>query len=139
MKVVLDTNVLISALLFRRQLSWLAEAIEQGIVAPCFTVATLQEVARVLSYPKFQPKLRAVGLTALGIMATLLNVGIVTSEEPATLLITADPADNMFLACAAALKPNYIVSGDRHLLDIGEFQGIPIVSPKQLRLIFKER
>jgi uncharacterized protein len=44
-------------------------------------------------------------------------------------IITADPSDNKFLACALAGNADYIVSGDKHLLNLGSFQGITILSP----------
>jgi hypothetical protein len=45
-------------------------------------------------------------------------------------VIREDPADNMFLECAAEAEADYIISGDRHLLRLGIFEGTPILSPR---------
>ncbi len=44
--------------------------------------------------------------------------------------VKEDPADNEVLACALASRASFIVSGDRHLLALGSFSGIPIVAPE---------
>ena len=54
-----------------------------------------------------------------------MNVQFITGIA----VIAADPSDDMVLACAVAGKADYIVSGDPHLLDLGEYEGIRIVSP----------
>lgn len=46
--------------------------------------------------------------------------------------MAADPADDKFIACAAALKADVLVTGDRALLDIGNYMGIRVLSPQQL-------
>ncbi|NCO65593.1 MAG: putative toxin-antitoxin system toxin component, PIN family [Candidatus Aquicultor secundus] len=52
-------------------------------------------------------------------------------------VITEDPSDNMFLVCAVEGKADFIISGDNHLLDVGTYQGIQILTPcefvKQLK------
>jgi len=45
-------------------------------------------------------------------------------------IIQEDPADNMFLECALEAQADYIVSGDRHLKQVGSFAGIPVLSPR---------
>lgn len=45
-------------------------------------------------------------------------------------VITADPTDNIFLECAADGRADYIISGDKHLLDLGTYSGIPILKAK---------
>jgi hypothetical protein len=45
-------------------------------------------------------------------------------------IIRDDPGDNMFLECALEARADYIVSGDRHLKQVGSFAGIPVLSPR---------
>ena len=53
-------------------------------------------------------------------------------------VIKEDRPDNKFLACAIAAQASFIISGDKHLLKLKEFQGIPIVSPREfLKIIGK--
>jgi hypothetical protein len=47
------------------------------------------------------------------------------------IVIAEDPSDDAVLACAATVRVDYILSGDQHLLDLGAFRGIPILSPGQ--------
>ena len=49
-------------------------------------------------------------------------------------VISADPTDNIFLECAVAGKADYIISGDKHLLDLKSYQGIPIVKARDFLL-----
>lgn len=48
---------------------------------------------------------------------------------PRKRVVSADPDDDIFVACAVAGQADYIVSGDRHLLDLGQHEGIRIVRP----------
>jgi putative PIN family toxin of toxin-antitoxin system len=50
-------------------------------------------------------------------------------------LIDADPADNRVLEAAAEAGADYIVSGDRHLLDLGSYEGIDIVTPARFAAV----
>ena len=55
MRVVLDTNVLISAFLFGGRLGRIVKLIEQGQIVPCFIISTFEELRKVLAYEKFEP------------------------------------------------------------------------------------
>ncbi len=46
-------------------------------------------------------------------------------------MVTRDPADDNVVACAATVMTDFIISGDRHLLELRSFQGIPIVTPAE--------
>ena len=56
---------------------------------------------------------------------------VVPGETDATGAVPADPTDEMVLACAVEGQADLLVSGDRHLLDLGEYQGIPIVTARE--------
>ena len=61
----------------------------------------------------------------------MLRVVLDTNQFVSTGTIPADPVDEMVLACAVEGQADLIVSGDRHLLDLGEYQGIPIVTARE--------
>lgn len=65
-------------------------------------------------------------------------IAIATLVEPVEKLniVKEDPDDNMVLECAKAGKVDYIVSNDKHLLKLKEFEGIKIVTPKEFLQIF---
>jgi len=130
MIIVLDTNVMISALLS-------TEGPPAQIIdlwkAGAFDIATsdplLDEVKRVLGYDKIKKHL---GLTP-GEVDRLLNgwrtISIVVEPEEELEVIEDDPDDNRVLECAVAAETDYIISGDHHLLDLGEYRGIEILPP----------
>lgn len=132
-KIIIDTNVFISALINPAGIpAAILALVEAKKVELVLSPDILAEIDRVLKYPKilnlFQKK---------SINAEQLNDFRRTLPEMATLTaglliidaIKDDPCDNIFLACAVEGKVDYIVSGDRHLTDLGEFRGIRIVSP----------
>jgi len=124
-RVVLDTNVLVSALLFGGRLDALIGRWKSGDLIPLFSRATFAEFRRVLAYPRF-------GLTGPEINA-LIEEEILpwcevveTGEEIRG--VCRDHGDDIFLSCAVAAGADAIVSGDRDLLDLGAFRDIPILS-----------
>jgi len=81
------------------------------------------ELVRVLEYARF-------GLSPEEIMPLLKNIRA-NAESVRTQskieVVSADPTDNVFLGCTIDGKADYIISGDRHLLELGNYEGIPIV------------
>ncbi len=130
MIIVLDTNVIISALLSNEGPP--AQIIDLW-KAGAFDIATsdplLDEVKRVLGYDKIKKHL---GLTP-GEVDRLLNgwrtISVVVEPEEELEVIEDDPDDNRVLECAVAAETDYIISGDHHLLDLGEYRGIEILPP----------
>ena len=124
-RVVLDTNVLVSALLFGGRLDVLIGRWKSGELIPLFSRATFAEFRRVLAYPRF-------GLTGPEINALIEEEILAWCEVVETgeeiRGVCRDPGDDIFLSCAVAAGADAIVSGDRDLLDLGAFRGIPILS-----------
>lgn len=126
-RVVLDTNVAVSALLFTRgRLARLRGAWQQGHCTPLVSPATAAELMRVLHYPKF-------GLHA-DEMRDLLGeylpwcTTVPLPKKPPKVPPCRDPGDVPFLQLAVAGKADYLVTGDRHLLELGGAFKRPIVS-----------
>ena len=131
MKIVLDTNVLISSLLFKKQLSPIFDILESGKIIPCFTLSTLKEFSEVLNRPKFLKKIETLNLTPSEIISAVLENSQICPEKKIPNIIPEDPSDNKFLACAISCQASFIVSGDSHLLKLKKFQEIPILQPKE--------
>jgi putative PIN family toxin of toxin-antitoxin system len=127
LRVVLDTNVLVSALVGhgkpRRLLFKLIE--EHEIIS---SKQMLAELEGVLSRDRFKFTRRQIEefLVILFRGSTMVTV----AEPPEA--ITEDPDDDMVLATASEGQAEYIVSGDRHLLKLGEYQGIKIAAVKEM-------
>ena len=75
---------------------------------------------------------------AEGFINRFEEASVVFEELPVLQGITRDPDDDMIIACAVAASADYIVSRDRDLLDLGEYQGIQIVSPEAFMPILRE-
>ncbi len=131
MRIVVDTNIWISGLLWRG-LPWrllrLAETpqIEISMAPPMF-----QELERVLRYERLQPRLEELGLSPEDLAAYVMDVVVMVELLPHSNnapLVLADPDDDVFIRCALAVKAPYIISGDNHLLDMKKYGHIHIVA-----------
>lgn len=129
-RVVVDTNVTISALFWGGYPRKLYELIRAGKVTLLLSHAIEAELFRVLSYAKF-------GLTLTEILP-LLNDIRKYAEFVKTIskieVVAQDPTDNIFIECAWDGKADYLISGDHHLLDLGSYQGIQILKAKDFLL-----
>jgi putative PIN family toxin of toxin-antitoxin system len=125
MRVVLDTNTLISAVLFSGTASGLVSLWQSGEITVLLSRAILQEYLRVLAYPKFSLS----GQDIRGLMEEELLPFVETVQIKRHLkVVTRDPEDNKFLECAVAGRAAYLVTGDRHLLELGSYRGITILA-----------
>ena len=127
-RLVLDTNVLVSALLFSTgPISWLREAWQSLVVVPIASRDTTSELLRVLHYPKFH-------LTAdecEDLLAGYLPwCDAVTVFEPPAVPDCRDPCDRPFLELALAGRADALVTGDGDLLALAPVFPIPILTPR---------
>ena len=123
-KVVFDTNIFISALIFGGKPRVLLDQVLHGDLKLYCSPEILSEIRGVLVGPKFQYS-PAIALT---IERELLSIAEIVCPETKIKLIKTDPADNRILECALAAQADFIISGDQHLLALDEFRGIPIVT-----------
>lgn len=129
-RLVLDTNVLLSALLFPAgTVSWLRHAWQARSIRPLASRETTVELMRVLSYPKF-------GLTEdergdlLG--DYLPRCETVLVPEGIDIPDCRDPFDRPFLELAVAARADWLVTGDKDLLALASIFSVPIVAPAEL-------
>jgi putative PIN family toxin of toxin-antitoxin system len=123
-KVVLDTNVLLAAFATRG----LCEAVFVAALASHEIVLSehiLKELRRHLT-----GKLKVPARQADAILALLREQGAVVRPAKVPADACRDRSDLAVLGTAVAAGANYLVTGDRDLLDLGEFHGIPILSPR---------
>ena len=130
-RLVLDTNVLLSALLFHAgSLAWLRRAWQADAIRPLASRATTEELIRVLAYPKFK-------LTD-GNREDLLDDYLpwcetVTVPNPIEVPDCRDPCDRPFLALALAAKADALITGDKDLLVLADSFFVPILTPTDFR------
>lgn len=124
-RAVLDTNILISALLFRGVTSRIHTLWKKKSFTVLASREIIEEYLRVLAYPKFS-------LTEQEIKG-IIQEELLPYIEPVSVTenisgMCADPDDDKFLACAEAANADFIVSGDAHLLKMRNHKGCPIVT-----------
>lgn len=132
MRIVLDTNVALSALLWRGAPYRLFEAIRRADHVRLFTSAELlEEPAEVLARPAPRKRLALIGGTIRDLLSDYVEAVDLVTPLATPAVIMADPDDDHAIAAAVAAEADLIVSGDRHLLDIVGHQGIRIVTPAE--------
>jgi putative PIN family toxin of toxin-antitoxin system len=125
-KIVLDTSVLISALLFKGELSKLVVLWQKGIIIPVISKDTFQELRSVLEYPKFSLSQEEINTIIGNEILPHFEVVEVTKDIKG---VCRDPADDKFISCALSASADIIVSGDRDLCDLKRYKSVKIVTP----------
>jgi putative PIN family toxin of toxin-antitoxin system len=123
-RVVLDTNVLISALLFKGELSRIVRLWQEGKIVPIISRETFDELRTVLEYPKFS-------LTAAEIKS-LIEHEILPFFEVVNVIkhvqrVCRDPGDDKFISCGISANAEFIVTGDKDLCDLKKYQFVRII------------
>ncbi len=130
MRVVLDANIFVSALISdkgnpaRIINRWLAGEFDLLLSRPI-----IDEILKVTGYERIQNKYAKVRENRLEFVALVEENGIWAEPSETIDIVSADESDNRYIECAVTGNAQYIVSGDQHLLDIGDYQGIIIVTP----------
>ncbi len=128
MRIVIDTNIWVSGLLWRGMPWRLLCLAEAGDVELCLAPAMLDELANVLSYERLQPRLEQLGLAPVELVAYAMDLASIFEVPEGPPIVVADPDDDVFLRCASVSGAVCVVSGDRHLLDLDGYAGIPILT-----------
>jgi len=126
-KVVIDTNVFISAFGWDGKPEAVLSLMEQRKVVNCITNDIYSELQRVVAYPKlkFSPTLQ------VNILEFVFSWSLFVNPKETVAVIAADPDDDKFLTCAVAANATAIISGDPHLLALGSYRSISIMTPAQ--------
>ncbi len=133
-RIVIDTNVVISAILFGGKLHEIIEKWQNKEFVFLLTNQIFDEYIKVLSYPKFSLELDEIRKI---IYEEILPYTEIVKTKTKINLIQQDPSDNIFLECAQAGGADYIVSGDEHLLNLKKFGRVKIVTPDKIISLWK--
>ncbi len=134
-RIVIDTNVFLSGILTpNRAPAQLLELVLSGKIKLAISPQIIHEIQRVIKYPgiiKLMKKRKIASEELEKAIFRMLRVSYITPGVVEIQGVAAGPADDMFLACALESQAEYIVSGDHHLTDLKEYQGIRIVPPAE--------
>ena len=125
-RVVIDTNVIVSAILFGGIPGELIPLWKSGRIKPLASKKIIDEYIKVLAYPKFELSETEINYIFYNEILTYFDI-IQTKDTP--LIIKVDPSDDKFIHCAKAGKAIAIISGDQHLLNLKTYQKIKILTP----------
>lgn len=128
MKVVLDTNVVMSGIFFGGVPGRILEAWTRGRIELVLSPAILEEYRRVgaelaARYPARGEALAPV-LALIAMHSTMVNVAMLPER------VSADPDDNKFLGAAIATQASIVVSGDQDLLEVSGWRDIEVLAPR---------
>ena len=123
-RVVFDTNVLVSGYLWKGLARRALEKVRSGEWILLVSKDAIDELIRVLAYNKFGLKPEEIE----PIINDLIEISDFVDVRTQVQIIKDDPTDNIFLALAMDGQADVIVSGDHDLLDLKEFEGIPIIA-----------
>lgn len=130
MRVVLDANVLISGVISPRGNParildlWKQERFDLVVSQPI-----LDELERVIHYPRIQERYGLPEKQVAQFLGSIAEESILVKPSSEISVIESDPTDNRYLECAADGDASYIVSGDRHLLELKRYRRIVILNP----------
>lgn len=124
-KVVIDTNVIVSAFGWHGKPEEIFRLITIGKIQNFISMEILSEVAKVVSYPKFNFPISL----QVEIIETIFSCSTIVEIKEAINIIKDDPEDNRILECAISAEVDFIITGDSHLLKLKNFRGVEILTP----------
>lgn len=138
MNVVPDTNFFISGLLWDGNPRRAIILAEKRKIKLCGTEKTYREFCRVISYPKFLPKIRSLHFSPQRMALDYLRLVSFFSTDVVLkkTIVKADPDDDIFIGAAIASQARIIISGDNHLLALKKIMGIHVLTCAELLKLY---
>ena len=134
LRVVLDTNVFVSSLLVKQgPPAHIIDAWRDRQFLLITSPTLIAEIQATLQYPRIRRKYRVTDEEIEQLINLLANDAVVVRGNPTAVAgaVPDDPTDEAVLACAVEAGADLIVSGDRHLLDLQQYQGVAIITARQ--------
>lgn len=128
MRVVLDTNTVISGLFWRGKPFQVLELMRAGTITVYTSEAILEELLDVLKRPKFSKRLAILKVSPQQVVNRFIEWVEVVEVGEVKKIVISDPDDDQIIACARSVNADFIISGDADILDIEEKVKIPIVT-----------
>jgi uncharacterized protein len=132
MRVVADTGIVVSGLLWHGTPRQLLNEARNGRIALFTSAALLAELEDVLLRDKFSARLVRANVTVRELVLGYAALAAIVKPVSVEQVVAQDPDDDQVLACAATAEAEAIVSGDKHLLILDQYRDIPIVAAAEL-------
>ncbi len=139
MKVVLDTNVLVSGTFWKGYSSKVIEFIDEGKLELVLSEELIEEYNDVINREEIIDKIENKDLILNISVQKVITKSIIVEPTQKFDVVKDDPDDNEVIDCAVEGNVDYIITQDSHLLKIKEFKGIKIVKPEEFLRIFEKR
>jgi len=137
LKLVLDTNTIVSAFFWEGNEAELFRKIEQGKAKLYLTSEILKEVEDVIKRPKFNEVMKKANLIPDQTVQKIVSLSHLLIAPKLNIKVCSDEKDNKFLECAESAKVDYIISGDEDLLSLKKYSRIPIVRTSRILQLLK--
>jgi putative PIN family toxin of toxin-antitoxin system len=132
MRIVIDTNVLVSGVISAGLPRELVNAAKAGLFEMCTSETLLAELLDVLGRAKFVARFAQAGLSPERVVDDLRKLAVVVAPATVPRVVATDPDDDHVLAAAHSGAADLIVSGDkRDLLPLGSYLGMPIITARE--------
>lgn len=131
LRTVMDTNVLISGILWRGVPFQLLRWAEESHLRIYTSLEILGEVYRVLHYPKFQQYIDNQQASPGELFTKIASLCTVVQGDQVVKGVCSDADDEKFLSCALVANVAVLVSGDKHLLDLKKYRSIHILTARE--------
>ena len=130
-RLVLDTNIVVAGFLWQGPPYQLVQQAFDGTIELATSPALLVELEGILPREKFSLRLAKQPYSAAGLTLRYAELARLVYPAPISPVVLRDPDDDHVLACASAFRADLVVSGDSDLLELKDYQGIPIVTASE--------
>ncbi|MEK6859559.1 MAG: putative toxin-antitoxin system toxin component, PIN family [Nanoarchaeota archaeon] len=129
MKITTDTNVLISSTFWSGDSDRILEKVENKEIELVLSKEIIEEFSKVLEYKEIKDKIKDKNLEMKRTVEKIISLSTIIVPSLKFNEINEDPSDNIILDCAVEGNVDFILSQDKHLLNLKEFRGIKIINP----------
>lgn len=137
LRVVVDTNVLISGLFGIKDSpsAYILQAIRTQKIILVTSSPILEEVSNIINRERIVKVIKMTKLERIKFIDMLIERSDITLGKQSFQIISRDEKDDKFLSCAVEGKVDCIITGDKDLLDLGEYEGIKIITPRKFMAV----
>jgi len=131
MRIVADTNILVSATFWNGDSDRIMREVEKGSITLVLSAEIIREFLKVLHTDEMLQKVREKELRFQRTIEKTVSLAEIVYPKEKLDIVKDDPDDNIVLECAKKGAVDFVITNDRHLLNLKSFNGIPIVTPKE--------